>query len=271
MDHLTKQQVVLICLLIAIVTSITTGIVTISLSDQSPGGVPQTIYQVVERTIEKVVPDSSPVKKIVEKDTSVNKEIPLTDIVDKVSKNIIRIYRKDATGVSQFISIAVAVGDKGALFSPAGANPITEGEALNAVLPDGTEIEVGVVKKNIFAGTDALLIKDSKNNSKTAKISLGGFADVKLGTNLVAFGGKENDNVVSTGIVSEFQNSAEGNATSTAKNIAVTNITLSNGVFGWMLLNTSGKTIGFVLPVEAGAPAKYLDATVAGKNAGPLI
>lgn len=270
MDQLTKQQVVLICLLIAIVTSITTGIVTISLSDQSPGGVPQTIYQVVERTIEKVVPDSSPVKKIIEKDTTV-KELPLTDIVDRVSKNIIRIYRKDASGASQFISIAVAVGDKGTLFAPEGANPTVEGESLNAVLPDGTEMEVNVVKKNIFAGTDALLIKDSKNNSKTAKTVLGGFADVKLGTNLVAFGGKENNNVVSTGIISEFQNGAGDNATTTAKTIAVTNISLSNSTLGWMLLNTSGKTIGFVLPIEAGLPAKYLDASVAGKSAGPLI
>ena len=54
MEQLTKQQIVLVTLLVGFVTSITTGIVTVSLMNQSPKGVSQTITQVVERTIERV-------------------------------------------------------------------------------------------------------------------------------------------------------------------------------------------------------------------------
>lgn len=270
MDHLTKQQVVLICLLVAIVTSITTGIVTVSLSDQSGGGVSNTIYQVVEKTIEKVVPDSSPVKKITEKE-NISKELSLTAIAEKFSKNLVRIYRKDGSGNSTFLTVAIAVGDKGALLGPESINPFEEGESLKAILSGGEEIDVTVARKNLYSGLDIFLVKDQKNISKLSAVSLGGFSSLNIGTNVVAFGGKESDNVISTGIIGEFKNGREDNATSTAKNIAVTNINLSSPLSGVLLVDTSGKAIGFVLPSEALAPARFIDAGVMLKSAGSLI
>jgi len=59
MEHLTKQQIVLLTLFTSFVTSIATGIVTVALVDQAPTGVTSTINHVIERTIEEVGPSAT--------------------------------------------------------------------------------------------------------------------------------------------------------------------------------------------------------------------
>ncbi len=53
-EDLNKNQIILLTLLVSFVTSIATGIVTVTLIDQAPAPVAQTINQIVERTIERV-------------------------------------------------------------------------------------------------------------------------------------------------------------------------------------------------------------------------
>ena len=55
MEHLSKSQIVLLTLLVSFVTSIATGIVTVSLMDQAPPAIAQTVNRIIERTVEKVV------------------------------------------------------------------------------------------------------------------------------------------------------------------------------------------------------------------------
>ena len=52
--ELNKTQLILLTLLITFVVSIATGIITVSLMQQAPKSVPQTINSVIQRTIEKV-------------------------------------------------------------------------------------------------------------------------------------------------------------------------------------------------------------------------
>lgn len=54
MEHLTKAQIVLLTIFVSFVASMATGIVVVTLMQQSPEPVTQTLTKVVERTIEKI-------------------------------------------------------------------------------------------------------------------------------------------------------------------------------------------------------------------------
>lgn len=88
MEHLTKQQILLLGVFVSFVTSIATAVFTVSLMSQSPQGVVKTVNQVVERTIEKVVtdPGSKPVTVIID----VKEQ--LATAVNNASSTVVAIY-----------------------------------------------------------------------------------------------------------------------------------------------------------------------------------
>jgi len=99
-ERLTKMQIVLLTLLVSFVTSIATGIVTVTLMDQAPPAITQTINRVVERTVEKVVPDKSQGANVITKEVTVvvKEDDLITDSIEKNSKSVVRIKKINADG-----------------------------------------------------------------------------------------------------------------------------------------------------------------------------
>lgn len=56
---LNKQQLLLLAILLSFVVSLATGITTVTLMDQAPKSVTQTITKIVKQTVEKVAPETT--------------------------------------------------------------------------------------------------------------------------------------------------------------------------------------------------------------------
>ena len=97
MEHLTKQQIVLLTLLVSFVTSIATGIVTVALMDQAPVGVTNTINRIIERTIEPAPAQTDTNQAAVITATGADTQTQVSSALATVQKSLIII--KNATGV----------------------------------------------------------------------------------------------------------------------------------------------------------------------------
>jgi S1-C subfamily serine protease len=81
---------------------------------------------------------------------------------------------------------------------------------------------------------------------------------LKLGSNVVALGGKEEGNVVSTGIITEFTPLPNASATST--DAFATDMNLSSGLSGWLLFDTAGNLSGFEAGLGEDKVARFINA-----------
>ena len=92
MHNLNNTQLILLALLVSFVTSIATGIVTVTLLDQAPPAVTQTINRVVERTIEVVAPPKNPPAPLTQT-VVVKEEEFITQAAEKNAPNVVEIGR----------------------------------------------------------------------------------------------------------------------------------------------------------------------------------
>lgn len=233
MDHLNKQQIILLALLVSFVTAIATGITTVSLMDKSPEGVQQTIYKVVERTIEKVTTENSPVRKIVEpaKEKPKTPEISVTDIVNKAGKSLVRIYRKNAAGEkSEYVGIGIAIGTKDSIFSSGNKYE------LQYIIISSDGKEYNAIPGKFIGGISTIKIVYSDKDIKIPALVLSSENKFEIGSNVVVVGGKESNNVVSTGIIKEI-----GNKDGEIDNVFTTDISLTTPDAGLTLFGTKGE------------------------------
>ena len=128
MSDLSKQQLILLALLVSFVTSLSTGIVTVSLMDQVPAGVTNTVSQVIEKTIQQVVPQSASVAQSV---VSPGDEIAAA--VKAVSGSLVKI--EDGSS-GKLIGIGIVVSGSGAIVTD--KSILAQTVSPEAVMPDGT-------------------------------------------------------------------------------------------------------------------------------------
>ena len=85
-EELSKSQIILLTLLVSFITSIATGIVTVSLMDQAPPIIAQTVNRVIERTVETVVPKGQTASTVVTQEKTVI--VKETDLISQAVKKV---------------------------------------------------------------------------------------------------------------------------------------------------------------------------------------
>ncbi len=130
MDHLSKQQLVLLALLLSFVTSLATGIVTVSLMDQAPQGMTRTISQVIERTIQQAAPQGASAGTV-----TLSVDDQLAAAAAKASSSIVKIKIPGSDTVS---AMGVIVSKDGVIMTDSSVAPLFT--QLSVVLSDGTVV-----------------------------------------------------------------------------------------------------------------------------------
>lgn len=283
MEGLTKQQIVLVTLLVSFVTSIATGIVTVALMDQAPPGVTQTINRVVERTIEKAVPSPNQAAAVVTKETVVVKEDDMVvQAVEKNTKSLVSIYAVLGTPENTrqiFLGNGLVVGKDGMIATDVKlTNPILD-DNQNPIIPQtflgvfsaGVSLPLTILFSDTATG---LVLFKPTLNDKTKNIvfvpaSIADVGSLKLGQTVVALGGEKVS--VATGIVSNISGAAassDGTATSTSASDTLANQTIKTDVaipgktLGGVLVNLSGDVVGIRATIAGFSDTLFISSSI---------
>lgn len=142
-EHLTKSQIVLLTLLVSFVSSIATGIVTVTLMDQAPPAITETINRVVEHTVERIVPaetQAASAAAALPQPAAVKATDAVADAVAATSPSLVRIANDEGTLVAVGIAISpqVIASDGTALVA---------GGSFAAIASDGTRIPLAFIAR----------------------------------------------------------------------------------------------------------------------------
>lgn len=156
-EHLSKAQIILLTLLVSFVTSIATGIVTVSLMEQAPPAIAQTVNRVVERTVEKVVPAATQAATAIvttEKTVVVKESDLIAKAVAKVTPSVVRLYKQenagDGTPKDVFIGLGTVISESGSIVAESAAVESAGGAVV--VLSDGTRVWASLTSKDADSG-----------------------------------------------------------------------------------------------------------------------
>lgn len=253
MHDLNKQQVVLLSILVAFVTSIATGITVVSLMDQSPDPVTQTINRVVERTIERVVEEPAKGGKEVERIVEtviVNQEDLTVEAVSKNSQSLVRIYEKTATE-RVFKGLGIIVSDSGQILTDASVASLGGKIVIDM---DGQELELSEIKK---AGGFVLFKVPENSEIKFVPVVLADSKNIQLAQTVILLSGSS-QNIVSTGIINNVDKNAED-----INQEFITSVDKVSILTGSILLNLQGDVIGIRANGSLTTPSSFTPSNVA--------
>ncbi len=219
-EGLSKSQLILLTILVNFVTSVATGILTVSLLDNAPAFVTQTVNRVVERTIETVAAVAP--AAIIQAPAPSNQDL-VTAAIGAVAMRAVALYAAETGTSTPAITVGTYLPKTRAVATAAlGALPqevlveFTNGSFIAASLAHQGK---GIV---IYGFADGAVLP------KMSSPVLVAASDLKLGETVLALG---TDGFASTGIIARV--SANGIQT-----------TLPNIGAGSAAVNLSGNLVG---------------------------
>ncbi len=242
MEDLTKSQVVLLCLFVSFVSSMATGIVTVTLMQQSPEPVTQSITSVVERTIERIAPASPTIIERQGNTVVVKDEDLMVSAIEKNMRSVVSFRTIGADGETYLAGIGVIVSEDGLVVTD---KQNTVGTLTTTI--EGVRYTFDLIpssdEKNPLALGKLTPIGGATGAQTFAPATLGGEA-LKIGQTAIVIGGREGK-TITPGLVSSLDVRSEGEGSGQA----LTSFTVSQRL---------------VASLGNGAPVVLLDGTVAG-------
>lgn len=248
-EKLNKTQIILLTLLTSFVTSIATGIVTVTLLDQAPPGVTQTINRVVERTIEKVIPSQG--TSVVTKETTVvvKEDDLVAKSIEKDSLSLARVFEKtvnkEGLPATVFVGWGVVLTKDGIIATDSGI--IADSGSYLITTSDQKSFEVKVLNQDEKLGVALIQAIESDAKYSFTPAPFGDADKLRLGQSVIVFGGNERQ-AVSMGIISgltPFEKKIEG-TTTTESFIGYVDASVAplGGARGAPLANIFGEILG---------------------------
>ncbi len=256
-EHLSKSQIVLLTLFVSFVTSIATGIVTVSLMDQAPPIVAQTVNRVIERTVETVsaAPTGQAAATVVtqEKTVIVKESELVAQAVEKVTPSLVRLYTSSESDAA-FLGLGIVLDANGTIATDSSA--LDERAEATLTLSDSTRIRAFVTKKDKDTGLSFL------RPATSTEIKAPVWTPIKiaaerpvLGATTVALSGKTIPRI-SNGLVTALMQSDGGL-------VVDTNIADASILNGSPLIDTGGNLLGVSTGVSrTSSPSGFLTASV---------
>jgi S1-C subfamily serine protease len=276
MENLTKTQLVMLVLLVSFVTSLVTGIVTVSLVEQTPSPITQTINKVIEKLApyEKQEKAKAPEQPAPTEVPYQNKEDAIVKAVKNVSPSVVSVvatkdipvieeyyinpfpefmpdlqipqYRQKGTEKKQVSSgTGFFISKDGLLLTNKHVVEDTKAE-YSVILNDGRKLEAKVLARDPFQ--DIAIIKVTGDNF--IPIPLGDSDSINVGQTVIAIGNAlgEFRNTVSVGIISGLHRSvtAQGSLSGPEElqELIQTDAAINPGNSGGPLIDLSGRVIG---------------------------
>ena len=252
MEELTKSQIVLLTLLVSFVTSIATGIVTVSLVEQAPPAITQSVSRVIQETVQAVTPPNSQhaaAAATEQKTVVINDSQLISSAVAAVTPTIVRLYDGSQAGAT-FLGLGVVLDKSGSMAADLSA--LADQPEIIAVAQSGAWAAASIQVRDSASGIAYLSVASSTSEAAPQWTPVSVDRDhVVLGQAAVALSGKSTPRVAS-GIVSSLIPLASA---TTSPQVIDTDIPASSIVPGSILIDTQGALIGISTGVARDASA----------------
>lgn len=270
LERLNKSQIVLLTLLVSFVTSIATGIVAVTLMEQAPPAITQTVNRIVERTVEKMVPQEGQVAAAatVTEKVTVYESDQITSAVEKAAPIAVRLTAEgknlDGSASEIFLGLGVVAASDGLIF--ADATMMSDGAVITVTRSDGIRVLAKVIGRDAEAGIVRLqaastteVEKDGKKETQSIVWTPASFVKSapQLGETVIVLAGRSSLKIAS-GIVTALSAGDEG----AGAHIVETSIPLDSYAVGSPLITVSGEVLGIATAGSRILPGAFLASPV---------
>jgi len=244
MEHLTKAQIVLLTLFTSFVASMATGIVVVTLMQQSPEPVTQTITNVVERTIEKITPTfvEKPGKQIILKDEDL-----MVAAIDRNLKSVVAFKVVGQDGESHAAGVGTIVSSDGLVVTDKG----NFGEGVLTTTINGTQYALQVLSNEDTnnLGLGRLTPVSATTTPAFTAATFGDLGALRLGQTAIVIGGRDGK-TITTGLISSLDTHTVTDKDKNTETKILDMISVSSRFSGTSngapVITLSGEVVGFL-------------------------